>query len=294
MITYNPKDWFTLIFQFHKSDTFRILLPTMILLGFLTAGVCYIHAKYFLQSQLHLTIFHQISGFIIALVLVFRINTAYDRWWEGRKLWGSLINNSRNLAIKLNAFVPVEDKVTRTEFHALISSFAFSLKEHLRNNITAEDITFCKNLKEEDYNMAVHKPAFISKQLTAFTFDICKKIDTGSDDFRIVCNNINEMMDICGGCERIRNTPIPYSYSIFIKKIIFLYIITMPLTFGFTIGYWSIPVVIIMFYAFASLELISEEIEDPFGLDPNDLPTDEMSVKIKESVREILVSNGSD
>jgi putative membrane protein len=75
----------------------------------------------------------------------------------------------------------------------------------------------------------------------------------------------------------------------FIKKIIFLYIITMPLAFGVSIGYWSIPMVMIIFYAFASLELLSEEIEDPFGTDSNDLPTDEIAVRIRHTTYEILM-----
>ena len=107
----------------------------------------------------------------------------------------------------------------------------------------------------------------------------------------MLSDNINQMVDICGGCERIRNTPIPYSYSLFIKKFMFLYIVTMPVTFGFSIGYWSVPIVMIMFYAFASLELLSEEIEDPFGTDANDLPTDEIAERIKLNVNEILLSD---
>jgi ion channel-forming bestrophin family protein len=293
MITYNPKDWFTLIFKFHKSDTFRILFPTMLLLGSITGLVCYLNYEHFFHSQPQMIIFHQISGFIISLVLVFRINTAYDRWWEGRKFWGSLINNSRNLAIQVNTFVPAHDKETRTEFHGLISSFAFSLKEHLRNNINATDIVFSNVLNKDDYSVAVHKPAYISRQLSGFAFQTCKRYNPNPNDYLILTRNINELMEICGGCERIKNTPIPFSYSLFIKKIIFLYVITTPFTFGFTIGYWSVPVVMILFYAFASLELISEEIEDPFGLDPNDLPTDELSLRISEGVQEILKTNDS-
>jgi putative membrane protein len=105
----------------------------------------------------------------------------------------------------------------------------------------------------------------------------------------VLSENLGSLTDICGGCERIRSTPIPYSYSLFIKKVIFLYIITMPLTFGLTIGYWAVPVVIIMFYAFASLELLSEEIEDPFGTDANDLPTDDLSARIADNTRAILL-----
>jgi len=289
VITYNPKEWFQFIFRFHKSDTFRILAPTMLLLGIITFGVC-IFEKHYLSIEVPaLTIFHQVSGFVISMVLVFRINTAYDRWWEGRKLWGALVNNTRNLAIKLNAMIADDDKATRLELYRLISNFPFALKEHLRENNTIEDIHFSNELGREAYTHAAHKPNFIANRLTAFSLTVCKKNSHTSNDYLIISENLNQLTDICGGCERIKRTPIPYSYSIFIKKMIFVYIITMPIAFGLTIGFWAIPIVMIMFYAFASLELISEEIEDPFGTDYNDLPTDEMSVRIKANVREILM-----
>src|SRR5574338_457986 len=122
MITYNPKDWFTLIFQFHRSDTFRILLPTMLLVGALTGLACYVEQKYLPNNIPPLTIFHQIAVFIISLVLVFRINSAYDRWGEGRKLWGSLVNNSRNRAMWLNAILPKEDAASRALLARQISN----------------------------------------------------------------------------------------------------------------------------------------------------------------------------
>ena len=94
--------------------------------------------------------------------------------------------------------------------------------------------------------------------------------------------------DIMGGCERIKNTPIPYSYSVFIKKFIFLYVITLPIGLVFTLGFYAIPVVVFMFYILASLELIAEEIEEPFGGDENDLPIQKMAANIKIHVQEVL------
>lgn len=291
MITYNPKDWFKLIVFFHKSDTFRVLLPTMLLLGGLTYGCCYIEKRYLNSEVPSLTIFHQISGFVISMVLVFRINTAYDRWWEGRKLWGSLVNNTRNLAVKFNALIDKNDLETRHNLHQLISNFPFALKEHLRSNNTNEDIKFNAILPEQAYTRVAHKPNYIVRQLTQYALELTRKYQRSPNDYLVLNDNINQFLEISGACERIKSTPIPYSYSIFIKKMIFLYVITMPVSFGLTIGYWSVPIVMIMFYAFASLELISEEIEDPFGTDSNDLPTDELSVKIKENVREILLGD---
>ncbi len=293
MVTYNPKEWFALIIHFHKSDTIRILFPTMAALGVITAGVCYLETKYMTNTMPSITMFHQIIGFVISMVLVFRINTAYDRWWEGRKLWGSLVNTSRNLANKLHILVNDDDFKTRKILFDLISNFPFALKEHLRNNVIIEDIKFNELLKEEDYKKINHKPNYIAQLLISKVLQECKKNNHTQHDYLIVADNLNQFMEICGACERIKNTPIPYSYSIFIKKIIFLYVITMPISFGLTLGYWAIPIVMIVFYAFASLELISEEIEDPFGVDSNDLPTDEISVRIKENIREILLNDAA-
>lgn len=291
MVTYNPKDWLKLIVHFHKSDTFRILLPSIFLLGAITGGVSYFEQRY-LKDIIpnNLTIFHQISGFILSLVLVFRINSAYDRWWEGRKLWGSLINHSRNLALKLNAMVAPDDKVTRQTVYELISNFATSLKEHLRGRSGEISMLYSDVMSRQEYLAAAHKPNFIAGLLVKKVLEHTVKNPKTQNDYFILNENINALTDISGSCERIKNTPIPYSYSIFIKKIVFIYIITMPVSFGLTTGYWSVPIVMVMFYAFASLELISEEIEDPFGTDDNDLPTDEISEKIRVNTKEILLS----
>ncbi len=101
-------------------------------------------------------------------------------------------------------------------------------------------------------------------------------------------SELQSFTDICGGCERIKNTPIPFSYSVFIKKFIFFYIMTLPFGYVFSMGYYVIPVVAFVFYVLASLELIAEEIEDPFGGDENDVPTDKIAQNIHKHVWEIL------
>lgn len=291
MVTYNPKDWVKLITHFHKSDTFRILLPAILFLGLITAGVAYLERTYWSSNvPPNIIVFHQISGFIISLVLVFRINSAYDRWWEGRKLWGSLLNNSRNLAIKLNSVIPKDDRKSREAIQRLIACYALELKEHLRGKSSAERFTFDSTLDKPGFLRAEHKPNYIASILTKEVMKVFKSNPTFSGDYLIVSENIDDFTEICGACERIRNTPIPYSYGIFIKKIIFIYIITMPLTFGASMGYWAIPFVMIIFYAFTSLELLSEEIEDPFGTDFNDLPTDEIAERISRNTHEILLA----
>lgn len=104
----------------------------------------------------------------------------------------------------------------------------------------------------------------------------------------ILNSEVQSFTDICGACERIKNTPIPYSYSAFIKKFIFFYVMTLPFGYAFSLGYFTAPVVVFIFYVLASLELIAEEIEDPFGGDANDLPTKKIADNIQKHVEELL------
>jgi putative membrane protein len=100
--------------------------------------------------------------------------------------------------------------------------------------------------------------------------------------------DMTQFLDICGACERIKNTPIPFSYSAFLKKFIVIYVATLPFGYVFSLGYFVVPVVAFIFYVLASLELIAEEIEDPFGGDANDLPMERMAQTILANVRDIF------
>jgi putative membrane protein len=118
--------------------------------------------------------------------------------------------------------------------------------------------------------------------------DLYKSNKITGNQLIILNLEIQSFTDVCGACERIKNTPIPYSYSAFIKKFIFFYVMTLPFGYVFSLGYYIIPVVVFIFYVLASLELIAEEIEDPFGGDENDLPTAKIASNIKKHVEEIL------
>ena len=109
-----------------------------------------------------------------------------------------------------------------------------------------------------------------------------------SEEFLLIDINLKSFADIIGACERIRNTPIPYSYSIFLKKFIFIFVTTIPLALVVDFGYWSALIVAFIFYVLVSMEILAEEIEDPFGFDDNDLPTDDLCAKIRNNVEEIF------
>ena len=287
MIQYNPKDWITFIFRFHKADTFRKLIPMMIFIGLYTYGVGYLELVYWKISEknplTNITVMHSMLGFVISLLLVFRTNTAYDRWWEGRKMWGSLVNNSRNLAIKLS--VILKDENERHYFRKLIPYYASILAKHLTNVETSLQLFDNQDL-EIDHQK--HRPNQVARMIFQKINSSYEQNKISGDQLIILNSEIQSFTDICGACERIKNTPIPYSYSAFIKKFIFFYVMTLPFGYVFSLGYYAIPVVIFIFYVLASLELIAEEIEDPFGLDSNDLPIEKLAANIKKHVEEIL------
>lgn len=287
MVQYNPKDWITFIFRFHKSDTFRQLLPMMFVIGLYTFAICFFEIEYWkLAENSHvknISIMHGLLSFVISLLLAYRTNTAYERWWEGRKLWGSLVNNSRNLAIKLSAILK-SDK-DKDFFKKIIPSYADILSKYLSNEDVSKMLFDDLDL-EIDHNK--HQPNQVAKKIFQKVNDLYIEEKISGDQLIILNAEIQSFTDICGACERIKNTPIPYSYSAFIKKFIFFYIMTLPFGYAFTLGYYSIPVVVFTFYVLASLELIAEEIEDPFGKDANDLPTNKIASNIKKHVGELL------
>src|SRR5688572_26859506 len=140
MISYNPKDWARFLFNFHREDTIRKLLLLMVFIAVYSYGVAWLETEYLNLSAntalKNVSILHTLLGFAISMLLVFRTNTAYDRWWEGRRQWGSLVNASRNFAVKLAAMLPAGDN-DRQFFARMIPAFAFALKKHLLAESTA-------------------------------------------------------------------------------------------------------------------------------------------------------------
>jgi putative membrane protein len=287
MISYNTKDWFTFIFRIHKADTFRTLFPIMLAIGLYSSVIGYLEVEYFqlLDNNYikNITIMHGMLGFVISLLLVFRTNTAYDRWWEGRKLWGSLVNNSRNFAIKLS--VILEDEKDRNYFRKMIPSYASILHKHLNDEDTSKQLFDDVDLEIDHHK---HKPNQVAKMLFQKINDLYVSKKITGDQLIILNAEVASFTEICGACERIKNTPIPYSYSAFIKKFIFFYVMTLPFGYSLSLGYYVAPVVVFIFYVLASLELIAEEIEDPFGTDENDLPTHKIAMNIKKHVEELI------
>ena len=288
MLDEDSTKWFKPVFEFHKADTFRKLIPMLSLLALFTAAIVWLELNHLHLSDTHplknVTLMHGLLGFAISMLLVFRTNTAYERWWEGRKLWGSLVNCSRNLAVKFQAFLPPEARAERQEVSRFIGLFAVELSDHLlRRKKPSGD--------PPEIDRSRHVPAQIAGALF-------ERLALWSDEGKLnstqqwmLHGDLNNLLDVCGACERIKNTPIPYSYITFLKKFIVAYAVTLPLGYAFALHWLAIPVVVFVFYVLASLELIAEQIEDPFGDDSNDLPTGRYAEMIRQNVRDILIQD---
>lgn len=277
MVSYDPKSWWGLIFKFHKSDTFRRLLSAMVSLALYNLLVVYLDLVFFVDVLAGTSLVHSLLGFVLSLLLVFRTNTAYERWWEGRRLWGSLVNSSRNLALKLDAALP-KGHEARPVLAGLIGRYAAILREHLRDG----------HLPKGDPSIQ-HWPNHVASQLFTELYQLYCGGDIKNMQYLALQPDVSMFSEICGACERIKKTPIPYSYSLFIKKFIFVYIVSIPFCFVHPFGYWTALFSVFVFYVLASLELIAEEIENPFGDDTNDLPTRDIARTIESNVREILL-----
>jgi len=287
MIDYNPKSWFTFIFRVHKADTFRKLLPLMVAIAAYSGVIAYLEMNLFHLSQnsniKNISLVHTILSFVISMLLVFRTNTAYDRWWEARRMLGSLTNTCRNLAIKLKAInIDVNQRVF---FMAAIPMYADALRQHLRNERRQTE-----SVPAIAVNPDQHVPNQIAGLLTERVYSLHREGVIKREELLLIGPDLAALTDICGACERIKTTPIPFSYSVFIKKFIFFFVMTLPFGWSFSLGYLVVPLVAFVLFVLASLELIAEEIEDPFGYDANDLPVNRICANIHKHVKELLDS----
>ncbi|WP_298708597.1 bestrophin family protein [Chitinophaga sp.] len=292
MINYNPRDWFTFIFRIHKADTVKKLFPMFIAIAIYSAVIAWLELNFVrVQAEKdhlkNISAMHGLLGFVISMLLVFRTNTAYDRWWEGRRQWGLLVNSSRNLAMKLKAMLPTGHPAVAW-FATMIPNYAFTMKDHLRGEFHPDKLENMPAEELERLGGGIHIPNRMAVLIMEKVNELHRQQVISGDQLITINSQLESFTDICGACERIKNTPIPFSYSVFLKKFIFFYVMTLPMGYVFGLGYLVVPMVVFIFYVLASLELIAEEIEDPFGKDANDLPTETISANIRRHVQEIM------
>ena len=296
MIVYEPnKHFLSDIRHLAKSWTMVKIVRAVFMMGAYTLVVCI--ASLFIPQMRTMvmdTSIFSFLGIVLSILLVFRTNNSYDRWWEGRKQWGALVNNCRNLAILVHTSFPKEDKVNRHLLAKHISNFCIAFKEHLRKGVEIDELIFVSEEDKAEYANKAHIPNHISVQIHQVIHDVYKQGGITGDDHRNIKEQSAALLDILGACERIKKTPIPFSYSIFIKIFIMVYGLLLPFALVAEWGLYTVPIIMLVFFAFIGVEMMGSEIEDPFGLDCNDLPTGTIAHAIKENVFEILEAKKGD
>ncbi len=290
MIIYTPNKAFGKdILHWGRSWTMRRLIYFTLIIGAITGLICapIVHLEVTEELKMNPSVF-SFLGIVLSILLVFRTNTAYDRWWEGRKQWGALVNNCRNLAILVQTSFPKNDLSSRTFMAVHISNFCIAFKEHLREGTKLEELIDVSREELTVYESKDHVPNHIALEIQQCLHDAYRAEAIGPEDHRNMKEQWQSLLDILGACERIKKTPIPFSYAVHIRLFILAYTVLLPFALVASFEYWTVPLVMFIFYAFMGVQMMAEEIEDPFGLDCNDLPTGTIAHTIKNNVFEIL------
>ncbi|NLR93295.1 MULTISPECIES: bestrophin family protein [Flammeovirga] len=290
MIIYKANDnWFGDIKHLAKSWTMVRVMRTVLFFGVYTTIVWLLHLNFFPEKdQSVINSAFSFLGVVLSILLVFRTNSAYDRWWEGRKQWGALINNTRNLAVYAHTILPKEDKGIRFYLAVRISNFCHAMVEHLRQGTDLDQLIHLTESDHKKYGKRAHVPNAITHEIyETIVHQHREKLITDPDLINYGPLH-KSLLDIIGACERIKKTPIPFSYAVFMKVFISTYGLLLPFALAPQMAFWSIPVVMLVMFAFVGIELMGEEIEDPFGLDCNNLPTGDMANTIQNNVFEIF------
>lgn len=275
MIDYDPKQWFRITFSV-RGTVIRRVCVRLIEMGSITAALCLLDSWLRQRFEHGLPaldpVGHTVMGVAVGMLIVFRNNSSYDRYWEGRKLWGAIVNTSRNLVRGAAAYVGAVPDLAR-----LVAAYAFAVKQQLRG---------AADLREVQALLPVEIFATIAGQAnppSALAYYLSSWIETQHAAGRLNAQQaqtlekyVAVLVDCQGGCERIQKTPIPFAYAVHIKQFVLLYVVTLPFVVISRVGWLSIPLVMVVTFGLYGVEEAGVEIEDPFGTDPNDLPTDDI------------------
>lgn len=288
MIIRKKEHWFKMLFIWHGS-VLPTVLPRLILLLIISICVVWFRGTIFSfkvpLNPVPLTLF----GFVLALFLGFRNNVSYDRFWEGRKLWGALLNDTRSLARQaLTLPIDSTEKNPPTSFIQLLISFTYALKHQLRDTDAQPDLK--NRLNEAHFTLiatAKYKPVMLMKLIAEWIKNAKNEGKIDSIQQARFDENLDKLSDIVGGCERIVSTPIPYSYRVLLHRTVYLYCFLLP--FGLVDSLqWLTPLIVVFIaYTFVAFEAIADEIEQPFGTEANDLALNSMCLMIETTLLEL-------
>jgi putative membrane protein len=288
-MTVEKKHWFQIAFQL-KGSVISAIYKRVICCALF--GVL-VSLLYFLKIPVSQPILGSvIPSIVLGLLLVFRTNTAYDRFWDGRKCWGSIVNNTRNIARQI--WVSVDEKVPRDKEAKiavlyLLVAFAVATKLHLRGeriNQELEDlISPSKYFKLQTMN---NPPLEIAFWIGDYLQQQYTRNCLNSYQLTSIQELLNNLVDNLGACERILKTPMPLAYSIHLKQLLLLYCLLLPFQMVASLGWWTGLFVGIVSFTLFGIEAIGLEIENPFGYDANDLPLDAICLTMKRNIEDLI------
>jgi putative membrane protein len=225
-----------------------------------------------------------LNTLILGLLMSFRNRAAYGRWWEARSLWGRLVNDSRNLAAKCAAFLPA-DVLLGSGFAGLLTGFAEALKRHLRDE--SPRLRDLPGFEKEAVDPP-HVPLYLAQRLFDTVAEWKRAGHVDQAIMRTLDPQLSGLLDVCGGCEKIRNTPLSPSYKGLLRTGLVLNVLAEPWLTMTDMGFWGEPVFLLVCFFLFGVELIDSEVEEPFGRERDDLDLDRYCRTIREGVESIL------
>lgn len=289
MIVYEPQPrWLSDIFRLPLSYALRRALLGTLGIGAYTAVWIWLLDTAVVVDFPHGATAFGLLGGALSLTLAFRVNNAYARWWEARLHWGLLVNHSRNLAALTHALWPKDDQLGRARMGGLIGDFAVGLSRHLRGELRVEHLESLTAQEQETARSKEHLLSFVS-------YLVFREIEVRRSDGRLDVSQVIELqpharafLDVLGACERIRATPIPFAATSVIRLFLLLFTACIPFGLHGEFGWHAIPVCMLTFFILAAMDAIAAELENPFGIDCNDLPTRYIGEMIRRQVHSIL------
>jgi putative membrane protein len=283
------RQWFRVLLQC-RASVIPAIIPRVLICSVFALFISLLHARGFKVSLPSLS--SVVPSIVLGLLLVFRTNTAYERFWEGRKLWGTLVNTIRNLARTIWVCIEeieAEDRKEKIKALRLLVAFAVATKLHLRSESVNSELEAlmpkeCYEKLKQMNNPPLEVAFWIGDYLQLQYERNC----LNSYQLTAMFGLLNTMVDVLGGCERILKTPIPLAYAIHLKQLLLIYCLSLPFQMVMDLNWWTAIVVGVISFAVFGIEEIGIEIENPFGKDPNDLPLDRICDTMQRNIEDLI------
>ncbi len=288
MIEYTPENWLAVSFSLRGSVIPRIAVRTVVT-TVIGLGAAYLRMRYNFGIP---TLLHTLVGVVLGLLLVFRTNASYDRWWEGRKFLGNIVNSSRDLMRQICSWIPHDQVDGKESERSRLTRYLGAMYrlevQALRDEDALDAVSpwlrpdEIAHLQERGFRPNVIA-TWISQRLAAY----CRRGELPPPLLASMDRNLTEINDAQGACQRILHTPMPLAYAQHSKLFVSLFCFTVPFAISESMGWFTPFAAALLCFAFFGIDEIGVEIEDPFGLDPNDLPMEDIGDSIDASTLEI-------